>query len=90
MALLLLLLGLLASNERIHSQLHTDSPATHGSCAICAVAKGQLDAPTITQSFAVALLSFSWTIPVLGSARLQTVDLSVASSRGPPASFSSL
>ena len=90
MVLLLLLLGLLASNERIHSQLHTDSPATHGSCSVCAVAKGQLDAPTTFPSFACALQPLAWTVPLLESDRLLAVDLSVASSRGPPTSASSL
>ena len=90
MVALLLLLGLVASNERIHSQLHTDSPATHGSCSVCALAKGQLDAPAIFLSFVVASPSLAWTVPLLRSAPPPAADFSVASSRGPPASISSL
>jgi len=90
MAGLLLLLGLLASNERIHARLHADSPVTHGSCSVCAIAKGQLDAPTISHSFVAAPLPFAWTLPSLESAPLPAADFSVASSRGPPASASFL
>ena len=90
MAALLLLLGLLASNETFHSRLHDGPADSHGACAICALAKGQLDVPVISLSFGVASLSQSWTVPSLESAPLPAVDFSVASSRGPPASVSSL
>ena len=87
---LLLALGLVASNEQIHSQLHSDSSATHGTCSVCALAKGQLDAPTISPSFVVAALAFSWIVPALESVAPPATDFSVASSRGPPAVVSSL
>ena len=90
MSCLLLVLGLVASNERIHAQLHADSPATHGACSVCALAKGQLDAPAISEPFGVALQSLSWIVPSLESVTPSVPDLSVASSRGPPAPTSSL
>jgi len=89
MALVLLLVGLLASSERIHSWLHTDSPSTHGSCAVCALVKGQLDAPAVSPSFAVALIPLSGIVPVLESAPTPAVDFSAATSRGPPTPASS-
>jgi len=90
MAFLLLVLGLVASNEWIHAQLHADSPATHGACSVCALAKGQLDAPAISESFGVVLQSLSWIVPSLESVAPPAPDFSVASSRGPPAPASSL
>ena len=90
MAALMLLLGLLASNETFHSRLHDGPPGTHGTCSVCALAKGQLDAPAISHSFVVAWLPISWTVPSLESAPLPAADFSVASSRGPPVVIASL
>jgi hypothetical protein len=90
MALLLLVLGLIASNEQIHARLHADSPVPHSSCSVCALAKGQLDAPVIAETFGVALQSLSWIIPSLESVTPSAPDFSVATSRGPPAHASSL
>ncbi len=90
MAILLLLLGVLAANDQIHARLHADSPASHGSCSVCALAKGQVDVPTVLRSISVLPVSLVWTIPVLESTAPQTIDFSVASSRGPPDSISSL
>jgi hypothetical protein len=90
MAFLLLLLGVLVANEQFHARMHADASASHGSCAVCALAKGQLDAPGIFQSVTVSTLSPVWTVPALESAPLPAADFSVASSRGPPASVSSL
>lgn len=90
MAFLLLLLGVLAVEEQFHSQLHADEPASHATCAICALAGGQVDAPARFQSVVVPVLSPAWTVPALESAPLPAADFSVASSRGPPAFISSL
>ncbi len=90
MACLLLGLGLVASNERIHAQLHSDSPATHGACSVCALAKGQLDAPILSPTFIFVELRHSWTVSLFESVTPPTPEFSVASSRGPPALSSSL
>lgn len=90
LAILLLLLGVLAVNDQIHARLHADSPASHGSCSVCALAKGQVDVSTVLRSISVLPVSLVWTIPVLESTAPQAIDFSVASSRGPPDSVSSL
>lgn len=90
MAFLLLLLGVWAANEQFHSRLHADEPVAHATCAICALATGQVDAPAGFQSAIVPILSPVWTGPVLESAPLLAVEFSVASSRGPPVFIASL
>jgi hypothetical protein len=90
MAFLLLLLGVLAAEEQIHSQLHADEPASHATCSICALAGGLVDAPASFQPVVVPVLSPAWTVPALESAPLPAADFSVASSRGPPVFISSL
>jgi hypothetical protein len=90
MAFLLLLLGVLAAEEQIHSQLHADEPASHATCPICALAAGQVDASASFQPVVVPVLSPAWTIPTLEFAPLHAADFSVAWSRGPPVFISSL
>ena len=87
---LLLLLGLVAANESFHSRLHADASAKHGVCAVCALAKGQVDAASSAAPRVAVAGSFSWVLPAFDSVRVQEADFSVASSRGPPASVSSL
>ena len=89
MVSLVLLLGLLASNEGAHLKLHKAEGAHHDTCAVCAVAKGLVDAPASAVPFATVSPSFSWTVPALESDFVSAADFSVASSRGPP-SVSSL
>ena len=90
MAGLVLLLALIASSESLHHQFHGSSTDGQSPCAICSVVRGHMDAPTsILPQTAVALV-FAWTLPRIESARPHPVDDSVASSRGPPASTSSL
>jgi hypothetical protein len=89
MALLLLSLGLLASSESAHLKLHHNS-TSHHTCAVCAVAKGLVDAPPASVTLFVRTLSFSWALPVFKSVLVAEADFSVASSRGPPLSISSL
>ena len=90
MVLLVLFLGLLASNEGAHNKLHQRGTAHDATCAVCAVAKGLVDAPASAVQIASVSPSFAWTVPAFESVLLPTADFSVASSRGPPASFSSL
>lgn len=90
MAGLLLLLALAAANQQFHARLHADDSVNHGLCAVCALAQGQVDSPpvyagwTLTRPFQVR-----FTTPHVAPLP-QEVDLSVASSRGPPASVSLL
>ena len=90
MVLLVLLLGLLASNEGAHGRLHKRGDTHHATCAVCAVAKGLVDAPLPEVPVATVTPSFSWTIPTFVTVFVPAADFSVASSRGPPASVSSL
>jgi hypothetical protein len=90
MALLLLLLGVLASDEGAHFKLHHGKSSHHATCAVCAVAKGLVDAPSPSVTLTTHTLSFAWAIPFFDSVLVQKTDFSVASSRGPPASTSSL
>jgi hypothetical protein len=90
MALMLLSLGLLASNDSAHLKLHHESSSHHATCAVCAVAKGFLDAPSPSVTLTARTLSFCWALPVFNSVFVPEMDFSAASSRGPPASTSSL
>jgi hypothetical protein len=91
MAAMVLALALFAASEDLHLKLHQDSPTGHhGPCAICSVVQGQLEAPTVNALTVVAPSSISWTLLAKDSAVPQAVDFSVASSRGPPGSVSSL
>ena len=91
MAPLVLVLSLFASSERLHLKLHGDANVPHqSSCAVCTLAQGQLEFTPATVSQVVAALSISWTLPCFQTAPEADADFSVASSRGPPASVSSL
>jgi hypothetical protein len=91
MAAIVLVLALLASHEKLHLALHQDPVAHHPvTCAVCSVAQGQLDVPTPVMSEVIAVLSVSWTLPPCETALPNDADFSVASSRGPPLSVSSL
>ncbi|MBP9900967.1 MAG: hypothetical protein KBH45_05875 [Verrucomicrobia bacterium] len=90
MAGLALLLALVASSESLHHQLHGNSADGQSLCAICSVVRGQLDAPASASPEAAVKFFGAWTLPHLESAKAHPVDGSVASSRDPPASFSSL
>lgn len=91
MATLVLVLSLFASSERLHLKLHGDSNVPHqSSCAVCTIAQGQLEFTAATVAQTAAPLSVSWTLPCFQAAPEADADFSVASSRGPPASVSSL
>ena len=91
MASLVFVLSLFAASERLHLKLHEDSSAPHqGSCAVCTIAQGQVEFTPATASQIVGPLSVSWTLPCFQTAPKQDADFSTASSRGPPASVSSL
>lgn len=90
MALLVLTLGVLASNEQAHLKLHHGEASNHSTCAVCAVAKGLVDASSPTVPLTARELSFTWVAPICYSAFIPEADFSVASSRGPPAAISSL
>ena len=91
MAAAVLVLTVFASSEKLHLTLHENSGVPHdGPCAVCSVAQGHLEVPTPVVSAVFAALSVSWTLPSLKTAAPTEADFSVASSRGPPASVSSL
>jgi hypothetical protein len=91
MAAIVLVLALFASHEKLHAAVHQDPAAPHPAhCAVCAVAQGQVDVPSAEVSGLVARLSFSWTVPASEPLLPKDADFSVASSRGPPGSVSSL
>lgn len=82
---------LIGASERLHLQLHAEDEGHghHAPCAVCAIVKGQVDAPTVTVSEVFASLSVAWTLPSVQTIVPAAIDLSVAPSRGPPASVSS-
>lgn len=81
---------LIGASERLHLQLHADDEGHgHRPCAVCAIVKGQVDAPSVTVSEIFASLSVAWTLPTVQALAPAAIDLSVAPSRGPPASVSS-
>lgn len=91
MAAMVVLLVVFAAGERLHLALHQDAAtAGHGSCAVCSVSQGLVEVPAAVVSAVSASLSVSWTLPSFVAAPPQPVDFSVASSRGPPSSVSSL
>ena len=90
MAGLVLWLALIASSDCLHHQFHGNSTEGQSPCAICSVVRGHMDASTSASPEAAVPLSFAWIQPRIESAMPHPVDCSVASSRGPPASFSSL
>jgi hypothetical protein len=90
MAGLVLLLAMVASSESLHHQFHGSSTDGQSPCAICSVVRGHMDAPASTLPQTAVPMFFAWTLPRIESTMPQPVDYSVASSRGPPASFSSL
>jgi len=90
MAGLILLVALVASSESLHHRIHGSSTDGQSPCAICSVVRGHIDAPTSTSPEACVTLFIAWTLPHFESAVPPAVDVSVASSRGPPAAFASL
>ena len=91
MAALVFVLSVFASSEKLHLALHEDSNAPHqSSCAVCTIAQGQVDFTAATSSQIAVSLSVSWTLPGYQATFKKDADFSVASSRGPPASISSL
>ena len=90
MAGLILLLALVASSERLHNRFHGSSTDGQSPCAICSVVRGHIDAPAPASPASAIALIVAWILPRFESARPQPVDYSVASSRGPPTSSSSL
>lgn len=90
LAALFLGMMLIGASEGLHARLHAaDAEHHHSPCAVCAIAKSQVDAPTIGVSEIFASLSVVWTVsfPVLPVPEM--VDLRAAPNRGPPASVSS-
>ena len=56
---------LIGASERLHLQLHADDAGHgHSPCAICNIAKGQLDAPVVAVS-GFTSLSVAWTLPTV-------------------------
>jgi len=90
MTALVLWLSLVASSDCLHHQFHGNAPDGQSPCAICSVVRGHMDAPTSASPEAAVTLFIAWTLPHVESAMPHPVDYSVASSRGPPASTSSL
>lgn len=90
MTALVLWLCLVASSDSLHHEFHSSSAEGPNPCAICSVVRGHMDAPTPVGPVAAVILSVVWTLPQLESAMPLSVDDSVASTRGPPASVSSL
>jgi len=90
MAGLVLLLALVASSESLHHQFHGNSAEGQSQCAICAVVRGHMDAPTSASPEATVTLFVAWIVPHLETAMAHPVDGSVASTRGPPAFFASM
>jgi hypothetical protein len=90
LAALFLGMLLIGASDRLHGQLHAaEADHSHSPCAVCAIVKGQVDAPVVTVSQIFASLSVAWTLPLPQTATPVAIDLSVAPSRGPPASVSS-
>jgi hypothetical protein len=91
MAVLVLVLTLFASSEKLHLAVHQDADTSHHlPCAVCSFAQGQLEMPVMVASEVAAPLSVSWTLPAFKTVAAPDADFSVASSRGPPVSVSSL
>ena len=89
LATIVFLMTIASASAGLHFKLHTDATHDHGTCAVCTIAKGQLDTPVAPVSEVFASLSVAWTIPSVQSVQPCAIDLSVAPSRGPPASVSS-
>jgi len=89
LACLILLLTLAASSPGLHHQLHATADHDQTPCAVCTITKGQLAAPVVAVSEVFASLPLAWTLAQVQVLHPRAVDLSVASSRGPPASASS-
>jgi hypothetical protein len=90
LAILFLGMTLIGASERLHLQLHADAEDHgHSPCAVCALVKGQVDAPVVTVSEVFASLSVAWTLPSVQVIVPVAIDLSAAPSRGPPVSVSS-
>ena len=86
---LVLLLTLASTCHWLHSQLHASADHDQTPCAVCTIAKGQLDAPVVQVSEVFASLSVAWTLSSFQTVLPCVIDLSVAPSRGPPVSVSS-
>ena len=90
MTALVLWLCLVASSDGLHHEFHSSSAEGPNPCAICSVVRGRIDTPAPESPAPALALSIAWTLPQLQSAMPSPVDGSVASTRGPPASVSSL
>src|SRR5687767_2117754 len=85
LAALFLGMLLIGANDRLHLQLHAgDEGHGHTPCAVCAIVKGQVDAPLVPVSEVFASLSVAWTLPLPQNAVFVAVDLSASPNRGPP------
>jgi hypothetical protein len=89
LASLVFVLGLATSSNWLHSHLHSEADHGQSPCAVCTVSKGQLDAPVVAVSEVFASPSVSWTLLSIQTLAPAAIDLSIAPSRGPPASVSS-
>ena len=90
LAALFLVVTLIGAHDRLHATLHAgDEGHGHSPCAVCAIVKGQVDSPVVAVSEVFAALSVTWTLPSIQIIAPAAIDLSVAPSRGPPASVSS-
>jgi hypothetical protein len=90
LAVLFVGMTLVGASERLHLQLHADDAGhSHSPCAVCAIVKGQVDAPVVAVSEVFASLSVAWTLPSVQALAPAAIDLLVAPIRGPPASISS-
>jgi hypothetical protein len=86
---LVLLMSLATASDGLHLKFHADASHDHSPCAVCTIAKGQVDSPVSTVSEVFSTLSVAWTLPSVQTVTPTAIDLSVAPSRGPPASVSS-
>ena len=91
LASLMFLMTVATSSHWLHDHFHASPDTNHeqSPCAVCTIAQGQLDAPIVEVSEVFVSLSVTWTVPSLQSSPLSAIELSVAPTRGPPASVSS-
>jgi hypothetical protein len=88
---LVVMLSLVAASESLHQGFHGDSDRHHsGSCAVCRVVEGHMDAPETVVSEVLVPLSVSWTVPHPEDITPHATDFSMTCSRGPPFLLSSV
>lgn len=85
----ILLLTLASACHWLHHQLHAATDHDQTPCAVCSIAKGQMDTPVVVVSEVFAALSVAWTLPSVQVVAPAAIDLSLAPGRGPPVSVSS-